>query len=202
MSETDPIVINEYTGQVFQTGKLFEEGVVTYKEGILFDFTEIGSTILMTLDNPSIFETKNVRHEDLTLALVEIDDVLFIVVKFGDLIQTEVPFDINLSQLRTRSLTGDKKKLPDLVGDKGYSLVIFLVDASSGIIHVIRQVALSNQFSKEFKAAVERQDILPFDKVVYDQKIDEIWREMETEDIINKISAVHKLQKGKWTVVE
>jgi hypothetical protein len=201
ISEADPIIINEYTGQVFQTGDLFEEGVVSYKEGIQFDFSEIGCTILMTLDNPSYDETRDVRHGDLTLALVEIDEVIFIVVKFGDFLQVEAPFNINISQLRT--LNGDNKKLSaELTNDKGYSLVIFLVNASNGMIRVIRQVKLSNQFSKEFKAAVERQNKLPFDIDVYNKKVDKIWREMRADDIRNKVSVRHKLQKGNWTVVE
>jgi hypothetical protein len=204
MSETDPIIVNEWTGRVFVTGKLFEDGVVKYPEGMRFDIAEIGCTIVLTANNPTPREIREVRSEDLTFALVEIDEVLLVITKLGEAFTMEPPFNVNLSQLRM--LTGDVQKLPPEVVDNGseshgYSLTIFFVNAATGIIDVIRQIGLSNQFSKDLRAAIIRQDKYPFDRKDYYNKIDKIYKEAKNGTLIGKAEKFYKFHDKKWTVM-
>lgn len=197
---TDPIIINEWAGQIFEVGKPFEDGVTSYPEGMAFDISEIGCTIVLHVNSPTAFEIKDVRTGDLTLAIVEMDEVIFVTTNFGSSLQMEPPFNINLSQLRT--LTGNVKAIPEEPPEgKGYQLIIFLVDASSGIINGIRQIGLSWLFSKELKGAIERQDKFPFNREVYEAKIDKIYQEVKNGTLVSKANTFHKLHNNKWTVI-
>lgn len=190
----NPVIVNNYAGQLFEIGKPFEPGRINYSEGIQFDFSEVGGTILITVRNPTIQEIGNINSGNIKLAMVPVEEILFVLCKFGNTPWMEAPFNINLAQLRT--LSG--YAAPEL--GKGYGVITFLVDAVTGIVKVIRQTGMSNEFSTDFRNFVIAQNGMKFDKAEYNRKIEAVFNFSEQEDMLKKAKKIYELHKGKWTV--
>jgi hypothetical protein len=190
-----PVIVNNYVGQIFEIGKPFERGRVIYPEGIQFDFSELGATLIMTMANPTPAEINNISSGPIFLSLIPIDEILFVLCKFGfGAPWLEAPFNINLSQLRTLS------DLKEPIDNCGYQLITFLVDAATGILRGTRQTGLSNEFSVEFRNAVIFQNGMAFDKEKYNRKIDRIWQENKQGELLKRSYKIYSFYMGKWTV--
>lgn len=196
-------IVNVPYEQIFVIGEPFEKGVTNYEEGIKVDLSEMGMTILFTMRDPTPGEIGAIRSGNIRLALVPIDDVLFICTKFGNMPWWEAPFNINLSQLRT--LTGREDVLPQLPPPgQGYQCIIFLVDAATGIIEVMRQVGLSHQFCRDivgFTLVMEKNN-RAFDRKEYEKKVDKVFGTIEIGKLANMAFRIFELHKEKWTTKE
>lgn len=189
-------IVNLPYGQIFSIGSPFEEGVTEYEQGIKFDFSEIGGTMLITIPDPTKLEIQQISKGLIKLALVEIDDeVLFVLSKYGMTPWMEAPFNTNLSQLRILSNINIPEPPPK---EHGYSLITFLVNANNGIIKEIRQTATTNEFSNDFREKVIRQSKfyesgISFDKNNYNRKIDDISKHYKQGDMLKLTKKIYEL---------
>lgn len=209
----DSTIFNMATGylQEFQVGKPFEPGITNYPEGCNIDFSRIGLTVNIYVRDPTKEETNAIRNGNLKLAIVTFGHVLFICAKFGKMPWMESPFHVVLSQIRwldgkgeNRIPLGMKINIEEPIEGKGYRSIVFLIDAITGIIEVIREIGLDNTFSSMLRSYILWQNSLyqneqrKFDMKEYELVIDrafKIYKQNEMEDIADDI---FELNRGKW----
>lgn len=171
--------------QKFEVGKLYREGITKYQEGPRFDFTQSGAILEIYYNRPTEQEIQNIRCGKFELGFVEKDGIIFMIFKFGSGQYMDTPYTIYLSQ---------PFEFMELESGLGFSLSIHLVDASTGILKVIRFVGLSTDFSKRFQKAVERQKSFKFNKEEYYKMIDKIYRNYSTNDLVIRADAWCKIK--------
>ena len=77
----------------------------------------------------------------------------------------------------------------DIPANLGVLVMVFLIDATSGIIRVLRQVNLSHDFTVRLHAAIRDQVALPFNQEAYLHKVNVIREKYPTpEDVAAKAS--------------
>lgn len=163
--------------QKLEVGKPYQEGKISYREGLKFDFRQDGAGLYITFDTPTTKEIDSIRNGDIEISVYPKDELLFLLFKFGSLPWMDAPYSAHLSEPFT---------FEELTEGKGYSLFIVLIDAKTGIVKVIRQIGLSTKFSTQFQKLVEKQKEMPFDKQEYDRKINEVFANYSTEDLVKR----------------
>jgi hypothetical protein len=169
-----------------EVGKSLIEGVDRYQEGIHFVFTEIGASLAVFCDKPTKQVIKDIRIGNIKIAMKERDDILFIIAKFRTSSWMVTPFNMNLYM----SSLGVMREPTE---GSGYLLNTLLVDASNGIVKVIRVTGLPTEFSKEFRNAIELQSHLPFDINAYFKKIDALNNYNITKDLFGQTITVYEI---------
>lgn len=168
--------------QNYEVGKLFEQGRTRYQETIKFDFTQGGPILFVILDRPSEKEIENIRSGKMQIGIYTKDEIIFMLFKFGSLNWVDAPYSVHLSK---------PFDFMELSERKGYGLQILLIDASTGILKVIRYIGLPTAFSKKFKQAVLEQKERPFDNIKYDQKINAIYGNYSTDDLVERANIIN-----------
>jgi hypothetical protein len=168
-----------------EVGELFEEGKTRYNEGVIFEFTQSGPILLMFFNHPTENEIASIKSGKLELAFLEKDEVIFILSKFQGMSWIDAPYTVHLSKPFT---------FDDMAPDQGFGLTIYLIDANSGILKVIRYVGLSNEFSRKLRAAILRQKETHFDKTLHDLKINSIYANYSTDDLVRRAETFCKIK--------
>lgn len=161
--------------QEFHVGTLFQEGVTRYKDGVKFDVDDNGTALYIFIHDPEKHEIENIRVGKLDIGLYVEDEVIFLAFKFFHMATMDSPYTVKLSN--------GLSVLPEIKDGEGLSLMIFLVDASTGILRAMRVIGLTTKFSRSLKAAIEHQAKLPFERNVFDFKLRNIMR-LNTPDQI------------------
>lgn len=169
----------------YEVGKLYKDNVTRYAEGTKFDFTQSGAVLELYFERPSNKEIEDVKSGKFELGFYEKEDILFMLFKFGTGSYLDTPYSVHLSQ---------PFQFMDLDPGFGFGLSIFLIDASTGILKAIRYVGLSNDFSQRFKKAVERQKRSSFDVTLYDQKVQSVYTNYSTKDLVLRAEAWCKIK--------
>jgi len=164
----------------FEVGKLFREGIIKYEECVKFGFGETGGDMPIFLSSPSEKEIESIKNEKLEIAFYEKDEIIFFLSKFYGMYWMDAPYTVHLAQ---------PFEFMDITEDMGYSLTIFLVDAATGILKAGRYIGLGHKFSIELKNAILRQKELPFNKELYYKKVQDVYANYYTHDLVR--SAIH-----------
>lgn len=168
-----------------EVGQLFEEGKTKYNEGTRFDFQQSGPILYLFFSRPSERETEWIRAGKFELGFTEKDEIIFMLFKFGGMNYVDAPYSVHLS----KEFTFD-----ELQEGMGFGLNVNLIDASTGILKVIRYVGLSTDFSRRFMKAVERQRKIDFDKTKYFAAIQQIYGNYSTDDLVQRADAWCKIK--------
>lgn len=159
----------------YEVGELLHEGVIRYQEGIRFDFDQDGPTLQVFFENPTPDEIMQMKQGNFKIGYWQHKDIIFILTKFGDLEWMDAPYNIHLSKSFTLATPEESQ---------GYGLTIYFVDASTGILKVMRLIGLEHEFSLKLKEAIEAQGRMPFDKVDYANNISICYRTYSTKDML------------------
>lgn len=161
----------------FEVGKLLEEGITRYNEGVKFDFQQSGPVLLLFFNRPTEKEVESIKKGKLEIGFYVKDEVIFMLFKFQSLEWMDAPYSVHLSNPFT---------FDDIEPGQGFGLTIFLVDASTGILRALRYSGLSTDFSFKLQDAILNQKNLPFDAVVYNQKFMSIYNNYSTSDLVQR----------------
>lgn len=164
----------------FEVGKPFEEGVTWYQEETRFEFNESGPVLLVFLKSPTEKEIEAFRAGDVKIGFYEMENIIFLLFKFGGLPWIDAPYSIHLSA---------EFQPANIEKGKGYGLQIFLIDAASGILKVIRLIGMGTEWSRRFREAILKQKAAPFDPYEYNKKIERIYLSYSTKKMVDIVPA-------------
>ena len=112
---------------------------VTMTEGVRFDLSSAGATLIYAFDAPTTDEVAQVRSGNgFEIRFAEINDILWVTTKCGNLEWTDAPYNPRLS-----SGLPD----PDFADGEGIALTFVLIDSATGIVKAVRLIGLGNRFS-------------------------------------------------------
>ena len=171
--------------QSCEVGKLYKEGVTCYQEGTKFDFIQSGALLELYFKRPTEKEIEDVREGKFELGFYEKDNIIFMLFKFGNGIYMDAPYSVHLSQ---------PFEFMELEPGLGFGLTILLVDTTTGILKSIRYVGLSTDFSQRFKKSVERQKDCSFNKNEYSLRIQNVYQNYSTTDLVSRADAWCKIK--------
>jgi len=170
---------------VFEVGKLYKEGVTSYQEGTKFDFTKSGAILELFFERPSEKEIEDVKAGRFEMGFYEKEDLIFMLFKFGNGPYMDAPYSVHLSE---------PFEFMKIEPGFGFGLTILLIDSSTGILKAVRYVSLSTDFSQRFKLAVERQKKMSFNKDLYLLKIQSVFNNYSTKDLVSRADAWCKIK--------
>jgi hypothetical protein len=157
-----------------EVGQLFEPGRTHYDEGTKFEFTQGGPVLFIMFERPTEKEIEAVRAGKFIMKFYEHDNIVFMLFKFEGVPWIDAPYNINLSPLF---------EFEQMSETQGFGLQIYLVDAATGILKVIRYVGLGHEFSVRLREAMEKQKAIPFNLDTYNFKINDIYKRYRPEDL-------------------
>lgn len=161
-----------------EVGQLFEPGRTRYDEGVKFEFTQSGPILLIFFDRPTEKEIEAIRAGKFQTKFYEHDNVIFMLFKFGSLNWIDAPYSVHLSPPFEFAEELDQDNL-------GFGLQIFLIDAATGILKVMRYIGLGHDFSIQLREAILQQKEQPFNQNAYNLKVNEIYRRYTTDQLVD-----------------
>jgi hypothetical protein len=125
--------------RVLKVGKPLAEGVTSYPDGqITADIDESGLFIRVAYADPTKKEIENFKKGAASFGLAEVDNIIFILCKFGDLNWMDAPYESRLSAGAAIDLS---EAPPE--SNAGLAVTVALADARTGIVKSLRLLALS-----------------------------------------------------------
>lgn len=161
--------------QKYEAGKLFKPGKTHYQEGIKFDFNQSGGALYIMYDRPTPKEIEEIRRGKLQLGILEKSDIIFLLFKFGSLNWMDTPYSCHLSEPYV---------FDEVEEGTGYGMTVFLIDAATGILKVIRQIGWPSRMSRLFTSYVIEQQNKPFDRAIYDRVLNNIYNNYTTDSLV------------------
>ena len=172
------ITMNEiFKYEVGQTIENFRN----HQEGVQFDMSDSGATLLVFFYNPTQDEIEQFKAgKNFEIRFTELYGIIMITVKIGNLDWMDAPYSPHLS----RHLT--KFTLPQ--NNEGLALTLMLIDAASGQIKHMRLIGLSQKFTQRlFGVAMERK-VKEFNGLEYGRTINKIYNLYSTNQIVKMSS--------------
>ena len=143
----------------------------------LFDYTDEGCSLIVLFQSPDEREISQFKSgNSFEIRFVELNGVIMLTVKIGNLEWMDAPYTPHLS----KDLT--KLEIPNK--GEGLALTVFLVDSDTGEVKHIRLLGLSEDFSKKFIGCTLENKMKPFNENEYNQKVQQIYRKYSTKDIV------------------
>jgi len=172
--------------QKLEVGQLLQEGKTKYQEGVIFDFQQAGPLLYLFFNSPTDAEIESVKKGKFEIRFYQKDEVIFILTKFQGIPWMDAPYSIHLSQ---------PFEFQEITEGKGFGLTTLLVDANTGILKAIRYSGLSTEFSQKLRIAIENQKSIPWDADAYHKKINMIFGNYSTDDLVNRADAIYKVKE-------
>jgi hypothetical protein len=165
--------------RILEVGKPLTKGITSYQDGqIVADIDDSGLFIRVAYANPTDKEIKNFKEGAAVFGIVAIDQVIFILCKFGELSWMDAPYNIHLS------LPDVDVPMASFKEDTGLAMTVVLVDANTGIVKALRLIGLATGLSQKLKALINVQRGLPFDKDKYFAILNKIYAKYSTNDLV------------------
>lgn len=159
---------------------------VNHEEGVLFDISEDGSSMIVFFDNPTEHESAQFSDGNpFEMRFISIYNIIMITSKIGSLNWMDAPYSPHLSQ-NLAALTLPKD-------NHGLSLVLYLVNSRNGKIISMRLLGLSTRFTKEFFNCVSEEKKKEFDLAEYKTNLYKIYRSYSTKELVKMSSDYCKI---------
>lgn len=121
------------------------------------------------------------------MRLLELNNIIFGLFKFGNLSWSDAPYNVHLSQNLSKLIKPEGEK-------EGYLLQSFVFDTSSGKLCSIRGLKLSNKMSRKLYQMIENQRKLSFNLAQYDRNLYYTYNKYSTKDMLKMTSDYFKLR--------
>ena len=144
---------------ILEVGKPFKEGVVCYKEGVNFDFTDAGANLVIYYESPTEAEIEAITKGKVQYGYFMKNEVILLFFKFGNEAWMDLPYNVHFSKNLSR--------LQEVGENMGYAVNIYLVDARTGILKGMRLISFSTRMSKMLREDILKQKELPSDNFKY-----------------------------------
>lgn len=147
----------------YAVGKQFPVNRKKHGDGCVFEYLSIGPAILIYYSNPTDSEIKMIKNQEAEIGFFNFECILYVIANIAGNI-VECPFNVNLhSESQTIKSMGLKQ-----------NLAIFLIDADTNVIKVMRLVRMPQDFANALWDSVSSQFDAAFDKNQYNYLIDAV----------------------------
>lgn len=156
----------------FKVGELYHPNVKKWPEGSEFNWDQGGASLILRFNTPSRQEVEAARKGKAEFALLTRGDVLFFLYRFGEnkIPWSDCPFSWHLVPQERRALPPVEGELTQAV------LQVILLDATTGIIKVLRLVSFSPDFTRVLLNAIRVQASTPWPgNTSYDNQIQQVY---------------------------
>lgn len=154
-----------------------------YSEGVRFDVSDNGCSIVAYFNNPTESEIKEFKDGRIKLGYYKYKNVLMMLVKVGQLSWMDAPYSVHLSKYLT--------KLDDIKEGEGLLTTITLVNAANGEIKTLRVLGANHRFSCSLVKDIEAQKEMSFEE--YDTNINYLFNTYSTKEIISRATVLENL---------
>lgn len=172
--------------QAIEVGKPFP-GTKPIHESVIFEFKQSGGFLRVAWTSPSQFELKQFAEGKIKLGLVEIDGIIFILVKFGSMSWMDAPYHVKFFP------PYDLEDLAD--SNKGYLINYVMLDAKNRIVKVLKLLKMPHEMSLQFKEFVTKQRETSIDG--YDRRLFQICKKHSTNDLVKMAMTYDLIKKDK-----
>jgi len=157
--------------KLFEVGKLFEEGKTRYNEGCIFDFDNTGGDLYIFFNSPTQKEIIDIKKGNCKIGIVEKNNIIFMLFKFGALEWIDCPYSKYLSK---------DFAMNSIEEGMGYAINMHLIEANTGILKVLRLVSMTTKFSKKFADLIINQQKIDN----YDFALSNVYANYTTNDLV------------------
>lgn len=146
------------------------------QDGIQFDFTDAGATLLVKFSSPSSKEKQAIKNGAAQFKFVVKENILFFLARFGTEHWIDAPFHTDYCLAQNLELPAE---------GMGCTLHIILVDAATGVLVVQRLIGLSTSFSVHLLEAA--MALVPnVSKMDYAKRLNSVYTQCTTQDLVQE----------------
>jgi len=160
-----------YAYKIGERVEAFADGV----DGAQFDMTDGGGILLIKFNSPTSKEVDQIKNGKIRYSISYLNNVIYILWKFGSLEYLETPYSFSAS----KNLT----ELQEPIDSSGYAVNMILADSSDGEIKAIKLLSLSNRASKKLLDLISKQPYMELGE--YYVNVLNTQSKYTTKDILN-----------------
>lgn len=164
----------------FRVGQLFHPSRTSWPETVQYNYRGGGHELVLFLPSPSPAEIKVVRKATCKAHLIVDGPVLLLGYEIGDRIDGTAPYSWHRVAEHERTIP------PHGTGEQRALLLIFLVDATSGIVdatsgilRAMRQVTMPPALTSALHTAIADQAARAWDADAYDRRLERLYQESD-----------------------
>jgi len=166
-----------------EVGKPFPGTAFIQPDSVVFEFSDSGGFLRMAWQDPNTSEMQQFTKGEISLGLVELDGIIFFLVKFGTLAWMDAPYHVNFSK---------EYDLMDLSDPfLGYAIQVVLLNSRDRRVKMIKLLGMPHELSKYFNELVTKQRNESTEN--YDVRLQRIYQKYTTDDLA-KMGKVEKLE--------
>ena len=129
----------------------------------------------MLFSSPTENEIRQFK-EDIEVRYVKVGSVFMMLFKFGSLNWADAPYSPHLSKMSGIAEPAD---------GEGIALQIIFADADTGMVHGLRLIGLSTEFSRKLAADISADLGHPFDKKMYGLDLAAVFNTYPTSKLVS-----------------
>ena len=156
------------------------ESKINSPEGVQVNLSDSGLDVLVLFQSPSKKELEVFRTPDTPFQMkvtVE-EDVIFFLLKFGELPWMDAPFSVHLCTGLTQ--------LPIIEQGHGLAMRVYLFDTKTGKIEAIRILGLTNSISNLLLRLIKEQKEKSFGVNRHIAAVNKVYSTRTTEQLLNE----------------
>jgi hypothetical protein len=166
-----------------KVGKLFKAGVTHYEEMPEYNYRSGVHQLLIAMQHLRPEEIEAVRSARASFAFTVIKDVLVFQYRFGSVLSWS-----DAAYTWHKVSVAEQQLPPEVAGEQRAMLEIVLIEATTGIVKVIRAVSFSPTFTRRLHQAIRQQAVRPFSPD-YDSQVRQIFAAFSSSQLRHKAIA-------------
>lgn len=163
----------------YEAGALFIDNRRFLPEAIQYDYRENTHELAVIQTNLQPGIVRSVRTGPVEFALYIEQPVIMLLARFAGVppfpgAVSDGTIDWNGSPYNYWRVLPEERTLPAPAAGRQGQIAIVLVEATSGIIRLVRTVSMSEEFTATLEEAIRQQADLPWSAAVYDDTVDQL----------------------------
>jgi len=181
---------------VFEVGKQFWPGQEVWPENCAqYVLRDARHFLTLCVKHPTAEEIESVNTGEAQFAFGVEKGIIFFYSTFAPAVAwSDASYSIHLIE----PPEGRTLPYPNIPAGQGALLTVFLVDTSNGILKVIRQVAMTNDFTRKLHMAILKQAKEPFDSREHFAKCRKIQATYSVKELVRRAVASMKAGDVSW----
>jgi len=167
----------------FEVGKLYNPNRTVWPEVAQYNYRGGNHELVLFYNRPRKSEVKAISQDSAEFALYVSGQQIVFLYRFNVVDWSDAPFTIHRVPVEERTMP------PEPVELERELLQVFLVDASNGILCVLRALTMSPEFTRILHAAIRAQAEMPFNQAAYDRELTIIQRRYSPSQLVELAAA-------------